>query len=210
MPLTDEQIDQYSRQIILPELGGIGQRRLLSSRALLLGDGPALECAATYLAGAGLGSLELQNRDRVTAFARLTERCGDVSLGAAPAVPDLGAYDVFLDFPAAPGTAVPVRGQARLGEARVRCGLGEVLLDVVPQPAGCAMCRAPEEPTSGTIAPEVDLLQAGAMAALVALLWTAEISTDLDAKRLVLATDAPTWSESVLGPTASCPRPCRR
>lgn len=208
MALTDEQIEQYSRQIILPELGGIGQKRLFGSRALLLGHGTAFECAATYLVGAGVGTVELEDQEATVAFARLAERSGDVTLGPAPASPDLGDYDVYLDVSSAAPTGLALRGHARLGELRVHGAPEGIHLDIVPAETGCAACCAPA--VGGTrAAADVDALQAGAMSALAAVLWAAEIADEVEAKRLTLAPAAPTWSETLLGPTASCPRPCR-
>ena len=52
---TDDQIERYSRHIILPEVGGEGQSRLLESRVLLVGAGGLGSPAAFYLAAAGIG-----------------------------------------------------------------------------------------------------------------------------------------------------------
>ena len=57
MPLSDAQIERYARQIILPEVGGRGQQRLLASSVRISGLDPASRVAALYLAGAGVGSL---------------------------------------------------------------------------------------------------------------------------------------------------------
>lgn len=57
MPLTAAQVERFSRQIILPEVGGIGQERLLAARVRLLGRGAAVGWAARYLAAAGVGGL---------------------------------------------------------------------------------------------------------------------------------------------------------
>ena len=63
IPFTEEQIKRYSRHIILPEVGGKGQRRLLNSSALLVGAG-GLGCpAALYLAAAGVGRLGVVDFD---------------------------------------------------------------------------------------------------------------------------------------------------
>lgn len=62
---TEEQIERYSRHIILPEVGGIGQKKLLQAKALLVGAG-GLGCpAAIYLAAAGVGHLGIVDFDRV-------------------------------------------------------------------------------------------------------------------------------------------------
>jgi molybdopterin-synthase adenylyltransferase len=55
--LTERQIERYSRQIILPEIGGRGQERLLSSAAAVVGAGDTARIAAIYLAAAGVGTL---------------------------------------------------------------------------------------------------------------------------------------------------------
>jgi len=55
--LTDEQIDRYSRQIILPQVGGKGQERLLQAKVLVVGTGEAQISALLYLAAAGVGTI---------------------------------------------------------------------------------------------------------------------------------------------------------
>jgi hypothetical protein len=45
---TEEQIRRYSRQIILPDVGGRGQKKLLESRVLLIGAGWARPLACTW------------------------------------------------------------------------------------------------------------------------------------------------------------------
>jgi molybdopterin/thiamine biosynthesis adenylyltransferase len=57
MPLTDAQIDRYSRQIIVPRIGGRGQERILAARMLLVGDARDIEVPCAYLAGAGVGTI---------------------------------------------------------------------------------------------------------------------------------------------------------
>jgi molybdopterin/thiamine biosynthesis adenylyltransferase len=62
---TEEQIKRYSRQIILPEVGGKGQRKLLASRVLVLGAGGLGSSAIAYLAAAGVGTLGIIDHDLV-------------------------------------------------------------------------------------------------------------------------------------------------
>jgi adenylyltransferase/sulfurtransferase len=57
--LTDRQIDRYSRQIILPEMGGIGQERLLAARLTILAEIEDLTPALDYLTGGGVGNIDL-------------------------------------------------------------------------------------------------------------------------------------------------------
>jgi adenylyltransferase/sulfurtransferase len=55
--LSDAQIERYSRQIILPQVGGKGQEKLLRARVLVNGSGPLQTAALYYLAAAGIGTV---------------------------------------------------------------------------------------------------------------------------------------------------------
>lgn len=66
MTLTEEQIRRYSRHIIMPEVGGRGQKRILESSVLLAGLGGAGSAAALYLAAAGVGRIALWDPAPVT------------------------------------------------------------------------------------------------------------------------------------------------
>jgi adenylyltransferase/sulfurtransferase len=59
MALSDAQIDRFSRQIVLPQIGGTGQERLLRSAVALAGEGELATSAALYLTGAGVGRITL-------------------------------------------------------------------------------------------------------------------------------------------------------
>jgi hypothetical protein len=60
MSLTEAQIDRYSRQIIVPHIGGLGQERLLAARILLVGDARDIEAPLAYLVGAGVGTISVK------------------------------------------------------------------------------------------------------------------------------------------------------
>ena len=64
--LSDDQIRRYARHILLPEVGGRGQERLLAAAvAIEVGPGRAAEVAAlTYLAAAGVGRLAVLGEAR--------------------------------------------------------------------------------------------------------------------------------------------------
>lgn len=62
---SEEQIERYSRHLILPQIGGKGQRKLLDSRVLIIGAGGLGSPAAYYLAAAGIGRLGLADGDEV-------------------------------------------------------------------------------------------------------------------------------------------------
>lgn len=59
MSLTEQDILRYSRHIILPEVGGRGQRRIKAAAVLVAGLGAAGSAAALYLVAAGVGRLTL-------------------------------------------------------------------------------------------------------------------------------------------------------
>ena len=65
MELTEQQIERYSRQIILEEVGGAGQEKLLSSKVLIVGAGGLGAPAALYLAAAGVGTIGIIDSDKV-------------------------------------------------------------------------------------------------------------------------------------------------
>ncbi|HRI65397.1 MAG TPA: molybdopterin-synthase adenylyltransferase MoeB [Polyangium sp.] len=65
--LTDAQRDRYSRHLLLPEVGEVGQTKLLNAKVLLLGAGGLGSPAALYLAAAGVGTIGLVDADVVDA-----------------------------------------------------------------------------------------------------------------------------------------------
>ena len=65
MEFTSEQIERYSRHIILPEVGGAGQQKIMKGKVLVLGAGGLGSPAALYLAAAGVGTLGIVDNDKV-------------------------------------------------------------------------------------------------------------------------------------------------
>ena len=63
--LTDAQRERYSRHLLLPEVGEVGQQKLLNGKVLLLGAGGLGSPAALYLAAAGVGTIGLVDGDVV-------------------------------------------------------------------------------------------------------------------------------------------------
>lgn len=62
---TEEQIKRYSRHILLRQVGGKGQRKLLDSSAVIVGAGGLGSPTALYLAAAGVGKLGIIDFDNV-------------------------------------------------------------------------------------------------------------------------------------------------
>jgi molybdopterin/thiamine biosynthesis adenylyltransferase len=65
MNLSEEQIERYSRQIVLKEIGGKGQEKLLDSTITLIGLGALGSPAAYYLVASGIGHLRIIDFDKV-------------------------------------------------------------------------------------------------------------------------------------------------
>lgn len=65
MGLNEQQIERYSRQIILEEVGGVGQEKLLCSKVLIVGAGGLGAPAGLYLAAAGVGTIGIVDSDKV-------------------------------------------------------------------------------------------------------------------------------------------------
>ncbi|MGK2956803.1 MAG: molybdopterin-synthase adenylyltransferase MoeB [Acidimicrobiales bacterium] len=124
--LTAEQRNRYHRHILLPEVGEVGQQKLLDAKVLMLGAGGLGSPAALYLAAAGVGTIGiidmdvvdasnlqrqiLHNLDRIgdrkvdSAKKTLTELNSDVNvvtydmrLGADNVLDIIDGYDVIVD-----------------------------------------------------------------------------------------------------------------
>jgi adenylyltransferase/sulfurtransferase len=63
--LTPEEVERYSRHLIIPEIGALGQRRLKNARALVIGAGGLGSPALLYLAAAGVGTIGIVDDDDV-------------------------------------------------------------------------------------------------------------------------------------------------
>lgn len=65
MALTNEQLERYSRHIILKEVGAKGQKKLLNAKVLIIGAGGLGAPAAMYLAATGVGTIGIADADEV-------------------------------------------------------------------------------------------------------------------------------------------------
>jgi molybdopterin/thiamine biosynthesis adenylyltransferase len=62
---TEQQLERYSRHILLKEIGIEGQARIMESRILIIGAGGLGAPAALYLAAAGVGTIGIADADSV-------------------------------------------------------------------------------------------------------------------------------------------------
>ena len=124
--LSPQEVERYSRHLIIPEIGTMGQRRLKNAKVLVIGAGGLGSPALLYLAAAGVGTLgivdddvvDLSNlqrqvihgvadvgrpkiesaRDAVAALNPLVDvRLHDVRLDASNALDLFADYDLILD-----------------------------------------------------------------------------------------------------------------
>jgi hypothetical protein len=145
MPLTNEQIARYSRQIIIPNMGGHAQERLLSSRIVVIAAREDLEEPLAYLVGAGVGDIDLCVPGSDDASLRpLCKKMRDlnpdstVSYGSLAQVPDLvfallGSAEV-VRFAAAEAPGAGAAVVARLDAP------GKIAL--LPSPPPCIRCAS--------------------------------------------------------------------
>jgi len=63
--MTPSQIDRYARHIVLKEIGGPGQNKLLAAKIAIIGAGGLGGPAALYLAAAGIGQITLIDHDDI-------------------------------------------------------------------------------------------------------------------------------------------------
>ncbi|MFL6729635.1 MAG: HesA/MoeB/ThiF family protein [Sphingomicrobium sp.] len=65
MSLSDQELERYARHIVLPQVGGVGQRRLKAARVAMVGAGGIGSAVIPALAGAGVGSLTVIDDDLI-------------------------------------------------------------------------------------------------------------------------------------------------
>ncbi len=148
MTLGDGQIERYSRQIIVPRMGGRAQERLLAARLVLAGTLDAITIPLAYLVGAGVGTIRLAVAGERPDFAPLIASMRDLNPDAEVSAFSPGdGIESDLLFAIVSGSRA-VETVRSLPE-RVLCGAGvTVRLDdpariaILPAPPPCLRCAA--------------------------------------------------------------------
>ena len=65
MAMNEEQLERYSRHILLPQMGRDGQQKIVDASVLIIGVGGLGSPIAMYLAASGVGEMTLVDFDRV-------------------------------------------------------------------------------------------------------------------------------------------------
>ncbi len=103
---TDAEVERYARHILLKEVGGVGQRKLMDAKVLVVGAGGLGSPVALYLAAAGVGTIGIIDADTVDLsnlqrqIAHTTDRIGMSKVeSAAKAIHDInpGVNVVAMD-----------------------------------------------------------------------------------------------------------------
>jgi len=144
--LTDEQIERYSRQIIVPRVGGTGQERLLSARLVIAGDLADIETVLAYMVAAGVGRIDLIIADAPPlAPDRLIARMREHNRDAAVAVAAVAPADTGLILAIAGSAAAVDLGRMLCAGARTNATIFARLDDppkiaIMPSPPPCLVC----------------------------------------------------------------------
>jgi hypothetical protein len=177
MALTDAQIERYSRQIIVPHLGGRGQERILASRIVIGGEARDIEAPLAYLVGAGVGTIGVRLADDKSRFdqtiAEMRQLNSDVTVSifdksfekidlallvigsnAALKVAQEIASDVQASVVArldAPGRIAVIADASMLGKFGARAGAADFIAMLATAEAFKLVARYSENPSRAII-----------------------------------------------------------
>jgi len=197
--LTDSQVERYSRQIVLPEVGGRGQERLLAASAMIGGGGSAAIFCAAHLAAAGVGKLRFDGIDAnaplVDALA-LHSRNLDCEFHAAPLEQEA---DVTILLGEVDAARPPVGHMLVWGQEST----ADVVAARFPTGRGCIPCLSALA-ASAKAAPRSGQLL-GALLATIALRALLGIGANDRPELLRLAPGAPPLTSSPFPSRPKCP-----
>jgi adenylyltransferase/sulfurtransferase len=113
MVLTDTQIERYSRQIIVPGVGGRAQERLLAARVAIVAAPAYAFGAVAYLAGAGVGRIVVHPVGDRAPYRAMLEQIGDLN-------PDVSVEIASDEMPEQCDLMLALIGDAPAAEAAAR------------------------------------------------------------------------------------------
>jgi hypothetical protein len=196
--LSDSQIDRYSRQIVLSEIGGRGQERLLRAEVAIHGDGDAVLVCATYLVGAGVGTLSvggIEPRDGLGNALDLATRNPDCLLVREPRRPSVTIL-VGGDVP----DRLPSASAVVWGATSGHC----VRMVYLPAEHACASCL--RELAGGQSADEASPQILGTVLAVEALRVLLELSRNDHASLVEIDVSRAAYRSVPFPARPDCPR----
>jgi adenylyltransferase/sulfurtransferase len=159
MILNEHQIERYSRQIIVPRVGGRAQERLLGAHLAIIAEARDAEMALAYLAGAGVGGIMIHPADEPASYGHMVERVRDLNpeilatVGSNKSPSDSGSSPMGRASLRVPDLILALIGSVRAADVaesvcRTFNGTPVVIarLDaparvaVLPAPPPCALC----------------------------------------------------------------------
>jgi hypothetical protein len=156
--LSEAQIERYSRQILLPEVGARGQERLLAARVAVAGAGDAATAAATLLGRAGIGRLDVLDPALVPDDPAPECRVSPDARGGASA-------EVVVDLAGDRALTARLAAFRRPHVVGVRRGAGAVLLTLLGRPCGACVASEPAGGDAGPLASALGIVLGAAAAA---------------------------------------------
>jgi hypothetical protein len=149
--LSDAQIERYSRQIIVPRIGGRGQEHLMAARLTLAGDARDIEAPLAYLVGAGVSSIELYVAGPVPGVAEglaTNMRALNPDTVVVPVDASLKAQIslalIIVGSGDARTLALKLAGDPRIGAVVIARLDSPGMIAVLPRRSPCARCADPK------------------------------------------------------------------
>src|SRR6266487_903111 len=202
-PFTPDQVARYARHLILPEVGGAGQRKLLNSSVLLLGAGGLGSPAAMYLAAAGVGKIGIVDFDVVDASTLqrpLLHGHDDIVDGTDNFPTRYLANDAahFLAKPLVHGSIFRFEGRLALFDSARGTGCYRCLFPEPPPPGSVQSCA--EAGVFGVLPGII-----GSMMAFETIKFLLDIGRPMVGRYLLFEGEDMSFRELKLRPNKACP-----
>jgi len=161
MALTDAQIERYSRQIIVPRLGGRGQERILAARIVIAGNARDIEAPLAYMVGAGVGAICVRIAGEQSGFGEMIAAMRQLNSDVSVTIADepKGRVDLALSIigtDAGPNAADEITNDARAWVIARLDAPGKIA--VIPAARGARIADASMPEAIGTRAEAADFI----------------------------------------------------